>query len=159
MENEGIFTGDLRHVDFSGRDLRGAIFHQADLYRAQFAGSVLENAVFVDCFAAEANFAKASCVSWRARHCNFYRASFAGSNLSGALLWQCNLAAANLQGATLHDLTVTLNCGSFEDVELDAAAGAELAYLFSRANSPHRAHWLEHVADRNLARLEKVFSL
>jgi len=159
MPDERIFTGDLRGHNFAGEQLAGAIFCEADLYRASFPGAVLEGASFINCFAAEANFAKAHCAGLQARQCNFYRANFSGATLTDALLWNCTLAGADLRGALLRNLTLTLNCDSFEETQLDVAASAELAYLFARARSPHRAGWLDVVGERDLARLERIFAL
>jgi uncharacterized protein YjbI with pentapeptide repeats len=151
------FTGDLRRRDFSGQDLTGAQFRDADLCRASFAGANLPDALFLDCFAAEANFENANCAGLQASESNFYRADFRGASLREALFLRCVLAAADLRGAELKHLTVTLDCNSFEDVCLDRAAGAELAYLFGRARSPQRERWLEICGERDLARLDGVF--
>jgi uncharacterized protein YjbI with pentapeptide repeats len=77
--------------------------------------------------------------------------------LSDALLWKCVLAGADLRGATLHGLTVTLDCNSYEELRLDRSATAELAYLFGRARTPHRQGWLDILGERDLARLAHVF--
>lgn len=157
MPSEHFFTGDLRERDFSGQELSGAIFAGADLYRANFAGCKLESAVFVDCFAAEANFSQADCALLQARKSSFYRANFRCATLNEALLWDCVLAGADLRGAEMRRLTLTLDCNSFEDAQLDRTASAELAYLFGRARSPHRAGWMD-VAGEDVARLDRVFA-
>lgn len=151
------FTGDLRRRDFSGQDLTGAMFRDADLCRASFAGANLLDALFLDCFAAEASFENANCAGLQASKSNFYRAGFRGASLREAFFLRCVLAGADLRGAELKHLTVTLDCNSFEDVCLDRAAGAELAYLFGRARSPQRERWLEICGERDLARLDGVF--
>lgn len=151
-------TGDFRGHDFSGQDLRGALLFKADLYRTSFAGAHLAGAVLIDCFASEVNFTQARCANVRARQCNFYRACFAGADLTEALLWDCTLAGADLRGAKLRRLTLTLDCNSFEGTQLDRAASAELAYLFARAQSPHRQTWLNVIGEPDRARLEQVFA-
>jgi uncharacterized protein YjbI with pentapeptide repeats len=152
------FTGTLREKDFSGRDLSGAVFHRADLYRARFDGAQLAGASFQGCFAAETSFRGSRCAGLRAVQTNFYRACFQGADLDGALLWNCVLAGANLRGSRLKRLTVTLDCNSFEQVELDSAASAELAYLFGRARSPLARRWLEILGERNLSWLDRIFA-
>lgn len=151
------FTGDLRNRDFSGRHLTGACFHDADLYRASFAGATLHRAVFLNCFAAEADFSNADGAGLHAEDSSFYRARFGGADLRDAVLIRCILAGADLRGADLKRLTVTLDCNSFEEVLLDKSASAELAYLFGRARSPHRCGWL-NVVGHDLARLARVFA-
>jgi uncharacterized protein YjbI with pentapeptide repeats len=151
------FTGDLRRRDFSGEDLSGALFREADLCRASFAGANLADAMFLDCFVAEANFENANGWGLQATESNFYRANFRGAVLREAIFLRCVLAAANLRGADLKHLTVTLDCNSFEDVRLDRGAAAELAYLFSRAQAPQRERWLEICGERDLARLDRIF--
>lgn len=158
MRIEQSLTGDFRGKDFSGQDLRGALFFKADLYRASFAGAHLEGSVLIDCFAAESNFSQARCSTLRARQCNFYRAEFSGADLTEALLWNCTLSGADLRGAQLRRLTLTLDCNSFEETQLDRAASAELAYLFARAQSPHRQNWLGVIGEGDRARLEHVFA-
>lgn len=158
MPGEQIFTGDLRKQDFSRQQLPGAIFFGADLYQASFEQANLESAVIVNCFAAEANFSQAHCVLLLARQTSFFRANFRGANLSEALLWNCVLAGADLTGAELRQLTLTLDCNSFEDVRLDHSVSAEMAYLFSRTRSPQRDWWLKAVGERDLSRLERLFA-
>ncbi|MBI3405931.1 MAG: pentapeptide repeat-containing protein [Acidobacteria bacterium] len=158
MFPDQLLTGCFRCCDFSGQDLRGALFQDADLYRASFSHSYLEGATFINCFAAEANFEQAHCAEMRARHSNFYLASFRLANLSEALLWDCVLASADLRGAILRRLTLTLDCNSFEETRLDRAASAQLAYLFGRARSPHRQGWLDIIGDGDLVRLDRVFT-
>lgn len=152
------FTGDLRKKDLSGQDLAGALFRDADLCQASFAGANLEDAFFLNCFAAESSFEKANCTRLQAAESSFYRGNFRDANLTEALLWRCVLAGADLRGAELKHLTVTLDCNSFEEVRLDRAAGAELAYLFSRARSLQRERWLEVLGERDLAWLGRVFA-
>jgi len=152
------FTGDLRKKDFSGQDLAGTLFRDADLCQASFVGVNLEDAFFLNCFAAECSFEKANCTRMQAAESNFYRGNFRDANLTEALLWRCVLAGADLRGAELKHLTVTLDCNSFEEVLLDRATGAELTYLFSRARSPQRERWLEVLGDRELAWLGRVFA-
>jgi len=153
-----VLTGDLRRKDFSDQDLARVHFRDADLYQASFAGSNLEAAVFENCFAAEATFQKANCAGLCALHTNFYRASFAGANLRNALLRNCVLAGADLRAADLRRVSLTLDCNSFEELQIDCATSAELAYLFGRARSPHRQRWLDVVGDRHLPRLEHIFA-
>jgi uncharacterized protein YjbI with pentapeptide repeats len=152
------FTGDLRKKDFSAQDLTAALFRDADLCQASFAGANLEDAFFLNCFAAEASFERANCTRLQAAESNFFRSNFRGANLTEALLWRCVLAGADLRGAELKHLTLTLDCNSFEEVWLDSAAGAELAYLFGRARSPQRDRWLEVLGERDHAWLERVFA-
>lgn len=152
------FTGDLRKRDFSGQDLTGAFFRDADVCQASFIGAKLEDAFFLNCFAAECSFEKANCTRMQAAETNFYRCAFREANLTEATLWRCVLAGADLRGAELKWLTVTLDCNSFEEVRLDRAAGAELAYLFGRARSPQRDRWLDVLGARDRAWLERVFA-
>lgn len=127
--------GDQRGRDFSRRNLAGAVFDGADLYRATFDGANLNGTAFLSCFAAETSFKQANCAQLQAIKTNFYRAGFSGADLSDALLWSCVLAGADLRCARLRRLTVTLDCNSFEELRLDRSTSAELAYLFGRAHS------------------------
>lgn len=151
------FTGDQRGLDFSEMDLAETLFDGADLYRASFAGADLTGALFVSCFAAETDFQRANCSRLRAVHSNFYRADFRGADLSDALLWNCVLAGADLRSASLRRVTLTLDCNSFEEIHMDRTTSAELAYLFGRARTPHRAGWLNVIGERDLARLARLF--
>jgi uncharacterized protein YjbI with pentapeptide repeats len=151
------FTGDLRRRDFSGAELAGALFREADVSRACFTAANLEGAVLLNCFAAEASFENANCARLQATQTNFYRANFRGALLREALLWRCVLAGADLRGADLQHLSVTLDCNSFEEVQLDCAASAELAYLFSRIRAPQRERWLAALSENDRARLARVF--
>ncbi len=138
-------------------NLSGMVFEGADLYHVSFAGANLTGALFLDCFAAEADFRHADCSQIRAIRSNFYRSNFGGADLSEALLWNCVFAGADLRGASLRRLTVTLDCNSFEELRLDRGASAELAYLFSQARTPHRQGWLDIIGEKDLARLARVF--
>jgi uncharacterized protein YjbI with pentapeptide repeats len=151
------FEGDQRGRNFSGKDLAGTVFADADLYHASFDGTNLTGATFSNCFAAEASFKQSNCAGLRAIKTNFYRADLSGADLSNALLWNCVLAGADLRGATLRRLTVTLDCNSFEELRLERSASAELAYLFGRARTPHRKGWIGVVGERDMARLAHVF--
>lgn len=151
-------TGNLRQHDFSGQDLRRAVFQDADLYQARCDGALLEGASFSGCFVAEATFEKARCAALHATGCNFYRCDFRGADLSEALFWDCVLAGADLRGATLKRITLTLDCNSFEEIRLSRTASAKLAYLFGRAQSPHRQNWMDVIGDRDLPLLERVFA-
>lgn len=145
-------------MDFSRQPLAGVVFRDADLYQASFGEAELDRAVFLNCFAAEAEFQRANCTHMRALGTSFYRADFAGANLCEALLWNCVLAGANLRGATVRRITLTLDCNSFEEIRLDQAASVELAYLFGRTQSAHRQQWLDVVGPRDLAWLGRVFA-
>lgn len=151
------YTGNLRKRQFSGQDLSGAVFRDADLFQAQFDGAQLSRAVFAGCFVAEANFARTNCWRLQATGSNFYRSSFRGADLSDALFWNCVLAAADLRDATLQRITLTLDCNSFEEIHLGRTASAKLAYLFGRARTPHRQGWLNIIGDRDLILLERLF--
>ena len=109
--------------------------------------------------AAEANFEQACCLRVQATDSNFFRANFRGAVLREALFWRCVLASADLRGADVKHLTVTLDCNSFEEVQLDRATGAELAYLFGRARSAQRKKWLSVLDEGDLALLDGVFAL
>ncbi len=152
------FTGDLSGRIMSGQDLTGIIFRDADLRGARFDETLLRGAVFENCHAAEASFARSDCQQMRARAGSFYRASFQGTDLRDAVFERCVLAGADLRGAHLTGITVTLDCNSFEGVRIGRAASAELAFLFSRMQSPLRERWLELLGERDRAWLEGVFS-
>lgn len=152
------FTGNLQKQAFARQDLRGARFRDADLRGAQFDGALLNAAIFENCFAAEATFAGAQCGQMRARASSFYLADFRNADLRGAVLEQCVFAGADLRGARLTGITLTLDCNTFEEARIDRATSAELAYLFARAQSPHRERWLELIGERDRAWLESVFS-
>lgn len=152
------FTGDLRKSDYRGQDLRGALFHDADLCQACFAEAKLEDAFFLNCLAAEANFEKADAPQMTAADTNFFRATFRGAALREAHLYRCILAGADLRGADLKRITLTLDCNSFEEAHLDRAAGAELAYLFGLARTPQRGKWRELLGARDLVWLQRLFA-
>lgn len=151
------FTGTLRKHDFSGQDLCGAVFRDADLFQARFDGAQLRRAVFAGCFAAEANFDRADCARLQATGTNFYRSSFRGADLSDALLWDCVLAGADLRDARVQRVTLTLDCNSFEEIRLSRTASARLAYLFGRARTPHRQGWTSIIGDHDLLLLQRLF--
>jgi uncharacterized protein YjbI with pentapeptide repeats len=150
------FSGDFRGRDFSGQDLCGTIFKRADLSRACFRGACLADAVFLDCFAAEACFDVADCSGLEAKRTNFYRASFRRADLDSALFRECVLAGADFRDAALRKLTLTLDCNSFEEVLLDRASSVRLAYLFGRLRSPHRTGWTKLLGPRERAWLERL---
>jgi uncharacterized protein YjbI with pentapeptide repeats len=151
------FIGNLRKRDFSGQDLAGAIFRDADLLQARFSGARLNRAVFAGCFAAEAVFDQSDCTNLQATGSNFYRSSFRAANLTDSLFWDCVLAGADLREATLKRITLTLDCNSFEELRLSRTASAKLAYLFSRARTPHRQKWLDVIGDHDLVLLDRLF--
>jgi uncharacterized protein YjbI with pentapeptide repeats len=152
-----ILSDDQRGKDFSGLDLSGALFENADLYRSKFVGSNLAGARFCNCFAAEADFTRTGCRGMRAEKTNFYRAAFRGADLEQAVFQECVLAGADLRAANLRRLTLTLDCDAFEEVQLGRFAGAALAYLFGRAHSPQRQRWLEVAGEEDLSRVQRVF--
>jgi len=154
---EAGFTGDLRGSDFAGQRLAGAVFRDANLYRASFSGADLEGAEFLNCFAAECCFEDAHCARLRASDSNFYRANLAGADLEDALFWRCVLAGADLRGARLRRVTITLDCNAFEELKVDRRTSTELAYLVGRMRSPHRKAWLDVIGQRGLLLLERVF--
>lgn len=151
------YSGNLRDQDFSGCDLAGCAFHNADLYRVSFRGTVLRGAEFCNCFAAEAVFDEAQGMGLRALDTNFFRASFRRARLHDALFCRCVLASADLRGASLRGVTLTLDCNSFEGARLSRAAGAALGFLLSRADSPQRDAWRGVLTARELRRMEKAF--
>lgn len=155
--SEMMLTGNLRKRDFSGQDLTDTIFHDADLYQARFAGTRLEGVAFAGCFVAEATFEGAQCRGLHAAGSNFYRSNFQSADLTSALFWNCVLAGADFRGATLHRITLTLECNSFEEIRLSRTDSAKLAYLFGRTRSPHREGWLDVVGKRDAALLERLF--
>jgi uncharacterized protein YjbI with pentapeptide repeats len=150
-------TGNLRKRDFSGHDLAGVVFRDADLFQARFDGARLVRAVFAGCFAAEATFDRADCTKLRATGANFYRSSFRDADLTDSLFWDCVLAGADLREAKLHRITLTLDCNSFEELRLGRTASAKLAYLFGRARTPHRQGWIDIIGDHDLVLLERLF--
>ncbi|HWQ03178.1 MAG TPA: pentapeptide repeat-containing protein [Candidatus Nitrosotenuis sp.] len=152
-----IFPAALRHRDFSGCDLTGKVFCEADLSSASFERANLEGARFLRCYAAEANFRHANCRGLHAEESNFYRADFRHAELADAVLLKCVLAAADFTGAHLRRLSVTLDCNTFEDVRLGREAGLELAYLFGRARSPQQNEWRRIIGERDCARLARMF--
>ena len=152
------FSGDQRNGTFAGCDLSGAVFRDADLYRVSFANAILEGASFTNCFAAEASFEKSRCAGIQAVRTSFYRSSFRMADLTDALLWKCVLAGSDFRGAKMKRLTLTLDCNSFESVQLDRATSAELAYLFGRPHSPFGKRWLDLLGERDLVWLERVFA-
>jgi len=151
------YSGNLRDKDFSGCDLSGCLFHNADLYRVSFRGAVLRGAEFRNCFAAEAIFDEAQGMGLRALDTNFFRTSFRRARLRDALFWRCVLASADFRGAALRGVTLTLDCNSFEGARLSRAAAAALGFLLSRADSPQRDAWCGVLSPRELQRLETSF--
>ena len=154
---EAVFTGDLRGSEFAGRQLAGAIFRDANLYRVSFSGAEMEGSEFQNCFAAECSLEDAECAGLRASHTNFYRANLTGADFENALFLRCVLAGANLSGARLRGVTITLDCNALEELKVDRRTSTELAYLFGRMRSPHRQAWLNVVGQRGLLLLERVF--
>lgn len=151
------FTGNLRKHDFSGQDLRGAVFREADLFQARFDGAQLNRAVFAGCFAAEASFTGADCSRLQATGSNFYRSCFREVDLSDSLFWDCVLAGADLRDARVQRITLTLDCNSMEEIRLSRTASTKLAYLFGRARTPHRQKWLDIIGSHDLVLLERLF--
>jgi uncharacterized protein YjbI with pentapeptide repeats len=132
------------------------VFRDADLFQARFDSAQLRRAVFAGCFAAEASFTGADCSRLQATGSNFYRSCFREANLSDSLFWDCVLAGADLREARLERVTLTLDCNSFEEIQVSRTASAKLAYLFGRARTPHRKGWMDVIGERDLRLLERV---
>lgn len=151
------YSGDLRRRSFFAQDLAGAVYREADLYQATFEEADLHGASFLNCFAAEANFTHARCEGMRAQNTSFYRADFRGTSLREALLRECVLAGADLRGADLRQVTITLDCNSFEGIRLDRSTAAKLTFLLGRADSPLREEWTRLLSHREQVWLERLF--
>jgi hypothetical protein len=88
----------LQRADFSKMDLANADFRNARLQEADFTESDLSRADFTDA--------------------NLWGACFRKAKLYKAILKRANLAKCDFEGADLRDITITLNCDTFEDLKL-----------------------------------------
>lgn len=89
----------LPDADFSGRDLRQADFRNARLHFANFRGAKLKYA----------NFESA----------NLYGADFTDADMHRVNLKDANTSHTVMKPKDLFGVTVTLECKSFQDMELD----------------------------------------
>ena len=86
----------LEGGNFSGRNLKNAIFKGANLRQCNFSGSNLKGANFEGADATGANFSGANL-----KESNLQGASLQYANLTGANLKNANLEKANLKGAKI----------------------------------------------------------
>jgi hypothetical protein len=115
---------DLSYVNFSGCNLRGAVFFEAYLDHADFAQADLASANFQNATLTNADF-------WCA---NLVFARFVGTTLKGANFSQAHFnftdfKGADLSGANLDFASWPLWCGS-KDVTVDKNLAAQLAVHF-----------------------------
>jgi len=101
---------DLRHADFSRRDLKQVHLHGADLRKADFSGAHLEGA----------NLSGA-----HLRNANFDGAVLLGASLRGADLRGVNLIGVRLTGADLRDTDMT-DISSDDELDLMDLVGVRL---------------------------------
>lgn len=98
--NKKTFRGlKLPGANFAGRDLKNADFRSASLPGANFTG----------CDLTYANFEGANCY-----HCDFTDARLYRTNFKDAQLAQCIMRPSDLFGCT-----VTLECKTFEGMEVE----------------------------------------
>lgn len=89
----------LGSADFSGMDLRNADFRNCSLPYAKFVGSDLRYSTF--------------------EGSNCYGVDWTGANLHRVNFKDCNLSYSKMLANDLFGITLTLECKSFEGIQLD----------------------------------------
>ena len=110
---------DLSEVDFSGLNLEGAIFDNADLTSSSFADSQLTEVKFLGCDLTSVDFNRSTLTE-----CLFNESILNGTDFSYSTLDYCNFPDADLAGAILRDADLSnsdfsgcenLNASRFDD--------------------------------------------
>ena len=110
---------DMSEMDFSGINLEGAVFDNADLTSSSFADSNLTEVKFLGCDLTSVDFNRANLVE-----CAFTESVLNGTDFSYARADYCNFADADLAGAIMLDADFTnsdfstaenLNASRFDD--------------------------------------------
>lgn len=91
-----LLNCDLEEVDLAYLDLADWRFDTCIIKRASFKGAALENAVFVRCRGAFADFTAAKLAESEFQSSDFNNAIFRGATLSAAEFTNCKLTGANL---------------------------------------------------------------
>lgn len=113
---------DLSEVDFSGLNLQGAIFDNADLTSSSFADANLVDVKFLGCDLTSVDFNRSHLVE-----CAFNESILNGTDFSYSVVDYCNFADADLAGAILRDADLTnsdfstsenLNASRFDDTTI-----------------------------------------
>ena len=115
---------ELEGYDFGGKDLSSAIFEDAYLRKASFAGTKLVKAnmrgvtgLETDFTEADLSYADISCAN--VCHSNFEKATLRGANMSDSCLWDNNMKGVNAEAV---NFTASQLCDcNFEDADLSAA--------------------------------------
>ena len=142
----------LRHVDFSGANLRKAALDGCIADSACFSSAVLAGASLRKAQGRRATFTNADLTSVRADQADFDGADFSGAKLDGAQLQHVSICGADLTGATLRGANLSgatlggalLAGADFSDADLSEAWLANLS--LSRANflgACFRVAWME----------------
>lgn len=113
---------DLSEMDFSGLELDGAIFNNADLTSSSFADAHLVDVKFINCDLTSVDFNRANLTE-----CNFTDSLLNGTDFSYSTVNYCNFSDADLAGAILRDADlsesdfsgcVNLNASRFDDTTI-----------------------------------------
>ena len=113
---------DLSEVDFSGTNVEGAVFDNADLTSSSFADSHLVDVKFLGCDLTSVDFNRATLVE-----CSFNESVLNGTDFSYAKVDYCNFADADLVGAIMRDADFSnsdftscenLNASRFDDTTI-----------------------------------------
>lgn len=119
------FTGepvDLSETDFSGLNIEGAIFNNADLTSSSFADANLTEVKFTACDLTSVDFNRSNLTE-----CAFNESFLNGTDFSFAVVDYCNFADADLAGAIFRDADLTnsdfsasenLNASRFDDTTI-----------------------------------------
>lgn len=109
IENNAIFLSsseatkaaarlDLKHFDFSDKNLIGTNFSYCNLTGANFSDAILKRAVFLNAILAEADLSGANLSGAELRGAEMRGAILIGINLTGATLIRSNLTGAKMKG-------------------------------------------------------------
>jgi hypothetical protein len=116
----------LRCMDFSGANLRGAIFARALLTDANLTGANLRGAIFARASLADADLSGAKLTNAILTESNFAGAFLTYADLSGADLTNAHLGSADFRGADLSGANLTDAELSGADIRDARITGADL---------------------------------
>lgn len=113
---------DMSEMDFSGINLEGAVFDNADLTSSSFADSNLVDVKFLGCDMTSVDFNRANLAE-----CAFNESVLNGTDFSYAKVDYCNFTDADLAGAIMLEADFTnsdfsasenLNASRFDDTTI-----------------------------------------
>lgn len=123
-EETKSWKDDGKH--YANLKLRGTVFAGRDLANADFRGAELIECDFTGCNLSCAKFMGANCWGANFTHARLYKANFT----------QAILSRANFNAADVRGITVTLNCDTFENIQLPKKWMNALLFMVSLADIP-----------------------